>query len=134
MRQPRLFVRGVYAESKEGEMMMEGLMREDEVVKRLAAGEDAIDLSIEKWKRVRAYMATGKPLPVGAHVSSKTSHVSSKTCALCICYNEECSECPLTPGCNETESAWRRVVVDKTIEAVDAMIEVLERCRTCNNP
>lgn len=73
-------------------------MIEPEVKNRLAAGEDPLDLAIEKWVDIR---------------EGRGEDFGSDNCALCIAYIH-CSACPVRAktgwgGCDKTPyGSWRK--------------------------
>lgn len=109
-------------------------MTEDEVVKRLANGENPIKLSIEKHKRLKAFLEDNPDIRITEH----TLHIRSDTCAMCHTYSDffGCSRCPLAitrVACDEPKSPWRELRFaiafgyrDGTLKAADVMIAELE--------
>jgi len=121
-------------------------MSEYEIHERLAQSECPLDICIDKYKRFKKWCEY--------HISQKDydiiwsdKEIYQNTDPLCITYNNNCTECPLTKIKNQCTpvkcviSPWRRVqyaclYLDETEErqqelydAIDNMIDALVKCK-----
>lgn len=110
------------------------MMTAQELNCRLAAGEDPLELSIEKWERVilNHYKAS----------TYRTDYIGADNCGLCVAYAKTtpscCEGCPLVKieggHCCTRNSLWRDV--KRAVSSLDflqaaiAMLEALKKCKT----
>jgi hypothetical protein len=86
---------------------MLNLMTFEETIKRYEAGENAFDLAIEKWERIREAIRSAHSIQ---HYIAVTQGASIKV-ALCVEYNDTCHLCPLEATCNrEQEGPFSTVI------------------------
>ena len=72
------------------------LMTFEETVKRYEAGENAFDLAIEKWERIRDAIRSAHSVQQFIVIAQG----ASIKVALCVEYNDTCHLCPLEATCN----------------------------------
>jgi hypothetical protein len=113
-----------------------------EVKDRLGNGEDPLDLAIEKWKRLRAWIDENKK----EWTDESDIEYNADTCALCIVNeNTLCENCLIGKydvECGDVNSTWRRfsdlvdevewvcdTTLDGVLNAADEMIAMLERIK-----
>ena len=86
---------------------MPALMSFEETAKRYEAGENAFDLTIEKWERIKEAIKS-------AHSISQFIMIArgaSIKVALCIEFHDACHLCPLETTCHqETEGLFYKVL------------------------
>lgn len=86
---------------------MMNLMTFEETVKRYEAGENAFDLAIEKWERIKEAIKSAHTIQ---HFIVIAQGATIKV-ALCVEYNDTCHLCPLETICNrETEGPFTTVM------------------------
>jgi hypothetical protein len=71
------------------------LMTFEETIKRYEAGENAFDLAIEKWKRIREAIRAAHSVQQFIVIAQG----ASIKVALCVEYNDTCHLCPLEETC-----------------------------------
>ena len=82
---------------------MLSLMTFEETIERYEGGENAFDLAIEKWERIRQAIGSAHSIP---HFILIAQGASIKV-ALCIEFNDTCHLCPLETICHrETEGPF----------------------------
>lgn len=116
-------------------------MTDDEVAKRLEAGEDAFDLSIEKWTRLKQAIQTAKLNKKDPGIFNR--YIFANSCALCLihisdddteCYGNQIHgilPCPLATvdqRCN-LYSAWGDFKRNPTEQNAQAMIDWIQFAR-----
>ena len=113
-------------------------MRREEMLKRLGAGEDPLELSIEKWYDIREHLQRINSF----EEYDDTLERGSLNCALCIFFRS-CLECPVVTKngkrleyvrCKGTPYSAFRIAVscqdlDAMRKAADKEIEFLESLR-----
>ena len=72
------------------------LMTFEETVKRYEAGENAFDLAIEKWERIREAIRSAHSVQQFIVIAQG----ATIKVALCVEYNDTCHLCPLEATCN----------------------------------
>jgi hypothetical protein len=72
------------------------LMTFEETIKRYEAGENAFDLAIEKWVRIREAIRSAHSVQQFIVIAQG----ASIKVALCVEYNDTCPLCPLEATCN----------------------------------
>ena len=83
------------------------LMTFEETIKRYEAGENAFDLAIEKWVRIKEAIKSAHTIQ---HFILIAQGATIKV-ALCVEYNDTCHLCPLEAVCNrETEGYFSTVM------------------------
>ncbi|MBW2039005.1 MAG: hypothetical protein JRI46_05320 [Deltaproteobacteria bacterium] len=86
---------------------MFNLMGFEETMKRYEAGENAFDLAIEKWVRIREAIKSAYSLQ---HFVLIVRGASVKI-ALCVEFNDNCHLCPLEKICSrEKEGLFNKVI------------------------
>lgn len=86
---------------------MFNLMTFEETMKRYEGGENAFDLAIEKWSRIREAVKTAYHLQ---HFALIIRGASIKV-ALCVEFKDNCPLCPLEKICNaEREGPFATVI------------------------
>lgn len=86
---------------------MLNLMSFEEMIRRYEAGENAFDLTIEKWERIRGAIRSAQS---PQHFVLITRGAAAKV-ALCVQFNDECHLCPLDTVCNrEAEGRFGTVM------------------------
>ena len=120
---------GGEAKNRGGRM---SLMTREEMIERVEEGENPLELSIEKWKRVEA---------VYLNRSLDEDEFCAETCALCHGSADDCHDCPffLTHGhpCDARQEDgsyyWQMAAEDivgmKNRGHVRRMVEALEKIR-----
>jgi len=68
-----------------------------EIVTRYEAGENAFDLSVEKWVTIREYLESALSLPEFREILE----AASIKVPLCLEYNDNCAICPLGAVCGK---------------------------------
>ena len=68
-----------------------------EIVTRYEAGENAFDLSVEKWVRIREYLESALSLSEFRRILE----AASIKVPLCLEYNDNCTICPLGAVCGK---------------------------------
>jgi hypothetical protein len=68
-----------------------------EIVTRYEAGENAFDLSVEKWVRIREYLESALSLSEFREILE----AASIKVPLCLEYNDNCAICPLGAVCGK---------------------------------
>jgi len=82
---------------------MLNLMTFEETVERYEGGENAFDLTIEKWERIRQAIQSAHSIP---HFVLIAQWASIKV-ALCVEFNDTCHLCPLETICHSgTEGSF----------------------------
>jgi hypothetical protein len=83
------------------------LMTFEETIKRYEAGENAFDLAIEKWERIKEAIKSAHTIQ---HFILIAQGATIKV-ALCVEYNDTCYLCPLETICNrEIEGPFSTVM------------------------
>jgi hypothetical protein len=83
------------------------LMTFEETIKRYEAGENAFDLAIEKWERIKEAIKSAHTVQ---HFILIARGATIKV-ALCVEYNDTCHLCPLETICNrEIEGPFSTVM------------------------
>ena len=86
---------------------MPTLMSFEETIKRYEAGENAFDLAIEKWERIREAIKSAHTIPQFIVIARG----ASIKVALCIEFNDACHLCPLETTCRQgTEGLFNKVM------------------------
>jgi hypothetical protein len=75
------------------------LMTFEETVKRYEAGENAFDLAIEKWERIREAIKSAHSVQQFIVIAQG----ASIKVALCVEYNDTCHLCPLEAICTREQ-------------------------------
>ena len=75
---------------------MLNLMTFEETVERYEAGENAFDLAIEKWERIREAIRSAHSVQQFIVIAQG----ATIRVALCVEYNDTCHLCPLEATCN----------------------------------
>lgn len=75
---------------------MLNLMTFEETVERYEAGENAFDLAIEKWERIREAIRSAHSVQQFIVIAQG----ATIKVALCVEYNDTCHLCPLEATCN----------------------------------
>jgi len=112
-------------------------MSEEEVRGRLRLGESPLELSIEKWRRVRWAIQNEDTDPSRPYLGLS---LGIYTCALCIDARDDCYNCCIEvhgyPSCFMTSSVYHQVVKayqtgtkGEWVHATGQMIEFLEGLR-----
>tara|TARA_Y100000310_G_scaffold132528_1_gene131536 strand:- start:1002 stop:1400 length:399 start_codon:yes stop_codon:yes gene_type:complete len=131
-------------------------MTEIECRDRISNDEIPLELSIEKWERIKQWLETFGLTNVGQlKVKAITfDDYSSKTCALCHTYTQwitsqyigedekDCENCPVTittgmEGCENTpfnkfEYAVESNNTKEAIKLADEFVKILKSCRSDN--
>jgi hypothetical protein len=71
------------------------LMTFEETIKRYEAGENAFDLAIEKWERIKEAIRSAHSVQQFIVIAQG----ASIKVALCVEYNDTCHLCPLEATC-----------------------------------
>ena len=111
-------------------------MNREEMLSRLAAGEDPLELSIKKWQDIREHLRKIHSF----QEYDKALEQGSTNCALCevFCFYGTCSICPVAkktgPGCTGTPyEAFKYAVLQQDLDAMrkaaDEEIKFLESLR-----
>ena len=86
---------------------MPALMTFEETIKRYEAGENAFDLTIEKWERIRGAITSAHSIPQFMMIARG----ASIKVALCIEFHDACHHCPLETTCQSgTEGPFYKVM------------------------
>jgi hypothetical protein len=103
------------------------LMSFEETVQRYEAGENAFDLTIEKWERIKEAVGAAHSVQ---HFIMIAQGASIKV-ALCVEFNDTCHLCPLEPICSrETEGPFATVM--RVMQAYCVAGDVLPRSTLLN--
>jgi hypothetical protein len=78
-------------------LSMGKLVTFQEIVTRYEAGENAFDLSVEKWVTIREYLESALSLPEFREILE----AASIKVPLCLEYNDNCAICPLGAVCGK---------------------------------
>jgi len=117
-------------------------MNREEMLKRLKAGEDPFDLSIEKWKDIVDCL---EKIHSVKEFDSELEQ-SEEKCPLCIAFPEDCGGCPIceetgVPDCLNTpyydfRNAKREGDLPAMLNAANQMLvllKLLNKLRNCKN-
>lgn len=86
-------------------MVVEKLMSFQEVVERFQRGENLFDITIEKWKRIRAFLAEkGRE-----HVPTVLENARLGG-PFCLEFNQQCNFCPIRQWCRDPEGFYQNVM------------------------
>jgi hypothetical protein len=86
---------------------MPHLMTFEETIKRYEAGENAFDLAIEKWERIKEAIRSAHSVQQFIVIAQG----ATIKVALSVEYNDTCHLCPLEGTCNqETEGPFSTVI------------------------
>lgn len=84
-------------------------MKRKQMIKKLADGENPIDISLEKYRQLKHKL-------YGWWGIVNTNDISAENCPLCFLYQNygktACSDCPLEKvgeGCKHENSAWKKL-------------------------
>jgi hypothetical protein len=73
--------------------MIRPLMTPEEVKRRLAAGEDPLDLSITHWE-INLERWSDRTIDILEDCNPPNFPIGTRTCALCVSTGVNCVECP----------------------------------------
>jgi len=109
-------------------------MNREEMLRRLRAGEDPLDLSIEKWKDIVVYLQKIQ----SAKEFDESLEEGMRNCALCETFRD-CKGCPIfeetgTSDCKNTsyydfQAAWDKNDLVGMLSAAKRMLELLEKIK-----
>lgn len=116
------------------------LLSFEETMKRYESGENAFDLAVEKWVRIREAIKSSYSLNHFALIMRG----ASIRIALCVEYNDNCFLCPLGNICSQEKDGLFRKIVrllqaycvagdilpkSTLIDLVDQLIKELEKTK-----
>lgn len=103
------------------------LMTFEETVKRYEAGENAFDLAIEKWERIKEAFKSAHTIQ---HFILIAQGATIKV-ALCVEFNDTCHLCPLESICHRgTEGLFATII--RVIQAYCVAGDVLPKSTLLN--
>ena len=111
------------------------LMTGRELKARLESGEDAFNLSIEKWERIRDLLKERNL----SYIEIR-NYCYGNTCGLCEIHDHNCYghdgalDCPLVSArfkCDNTYSPWHRFIRNPTWKNADKMVITLKEVKNC---
>lgn len=86
-------------------MVVEKLMSFQEIVERFQKGENLFDITIEKWRRIRAFLSEkGRE-----HISTVLENAKMGG-PFCLEFEQRCNFCPIHSWCRNPEGFYQNVM------------------------